>query len=146
MNNLDFPPLGLQLIEQAQTQGNLKVTCVGAGYVGALTAITMAVKNPSVQFIVCDINQSLIDKWNQGTDFPFYEPQLDEYHRRATKETRNITFTTDVNFAMRSGHIIIIAVNTPARHSDDQMKGMGVPTNLDAFFSVVSAIAANLHV
>ena len=49
------------------------MTSVGAGYVGALTAITMAVKNPSVQFKVCDINQRLIDRWNQD-DLPFYEP------------------------------------------------------------------------
>jgi UDP-N-acetyl-D-mannosaminuronate dehydrogenase len=51
---------GLALIEEAYAQDNLHVTCVGAGYVGALTAITMAVKNPKVTFTVCDINQLLI--------------------------------------------------------------------------------------
>lgn len=106
---------GLKLIEQAQKAQTLKVTCVGAGYVGALTAITMAVKNPKVDFIVCDINQSLIDRWNNGTDLPFFEPQLDEYFRLATCESKNIKFTTDVNHAMRVAHIIIIAVNTPAK-------------------------------
>ena len=58
--------------------GQLVVACIGAGYVGALTAITMACKNPNVKLFVCDINQRLIDRWNQD-DLPFYEPQLDTY-------------------------------------------------------------------
>lgn len=54
------------------------VTSVGAGYVGALTAITMAFRNPKVRFKVCDINQKLIDRWNRD-DLPFFEPDLEEY-------------------------------------------------------------------
>lgn len=49
------------------------VTSIGAGYVGSLTAITMACKNPQTQFKVCDINEALIARWNDG-DLPFYEP------------------------------------------------------------------------
>lgn len=129
------------------------MTCVGAGYVGALTAITMAVKNPSVQFIVCDINESLIARWNQGNELPFYEPQLDEYYRRAVTQNKNIVFTTDVNHAMRDGHIIIIAVNTPARTIEEVIPNpegalasrvLGCPTNMDAFVSVVCGIGSNL--
>jgi UDP-N-acetyl-D-mannosaminuronate dehydrogenase len=37
-------------------EGKLVVNVIGAGYVGAMTAITMACRNPSVSFIVCDIN------------------------------------------------------------------------------------------
>jgi len=48
--------------------------CVGAGYVGAMTAITMAVKNPEVEFTVCDINEALIKRWNDGKELPFFEP------------------------------------------------------------------------
>jgi len=44
----------------------LSVACIGAGYVGALTAITMACANPEVSFKVCDINKELIAKWNNG--------------------------------------------------------------------------------
>jgi len=51
----------------------LKVCSVGAGYVGSLTAITMAVMNAHVHFEVCDINQQLIAKWQQA-QLPFYEP------------------------------------------------------------------------
>ena len=47
-------------LQEKCANGSLKVCSVGAGYVGSLTAITMAVINPSVQFEVCDINVDLI--------------------------------------------------------------------------------------
>ena len=50
---------------------------IGSGYVGALSAITMAVSNPDIQLTVFDINKKLIDKWNEGSDhqsLPFFEP------------------------------------------------------------------------
>ena len=62
---------------------------VGAGYVGALTTITMACKNPNTQFVVCDINEQLIRRWNND-DIPFFEPQLDAYFHRAKHEIGNI--------------------------------------------------------
>lgn len=55
---------------------------MGAGYVGSLTAITMAVLNPNVDFVVCDINKDLIHKWNNRI-MPFYEPGLDEHYSKA---------------------------------------------------------------
>jgi hypothetical protein len=39
-----------------------------------MTAITMAVKNPRVQLTVCDINEALIKRWNDGLELPFFEP------------------------------------------------------------------------
>lgn len=47
----------------AKGHEKLRVSCVGAGYVGSLTAITMAVNTPSAMFSVCDINKELIGKW-----------------------------------------------------------------------------------
>ena len=69
--------------------GSLVVASIGAGYVGALTAITMACKNPNTQFVVCDINEQLIRRWNND-DIPFFEPQLDAYFHRAKHEIGNI--------------------------------------------------------
>ena len=43
-------------LSELHAEKKLVVTLIGAGYVGALTAITMACKNPTVRFIVCDIN------------------------------------------------------------------------------------------
>ena len=54
----------------------------------------------------------------------------------------NLTFTSDVSFAIDSAHIIIIAVNTPAGKS---VQGLGCPTNMSAFFSVVEAISISLR-
>ena len=47
---------------------------IGSGYVGSLSAITMAVQNPEVKFVVYDINEKLIKKWQDNKNLPFYEP------------------------------------------------------------------------
>ena len=73
----------------------LVVTVVGAGYVGALTAITMACRNPDVHFKVCDINQKLISRWTEG-DLPFYEPDLEAFYKQAVHVKRNVEFSTEV--------------------------------------------------
>jgi len=109
----------VERIVQAHKADNLVVTSVGAGYVGAMTAITMAVKNPKVQFIVCDINQELVDKWNR-LECPFFEPQLEEYLRIAVNKTKNIEFTTKVSHAIAQAHLIIISVNTPPCSSKEE--------------------------
>jgi UDPglucose 6-dehydrogenase len=95
------------------------VTLIGAGYVGALTAITMAVKNPTVKFVVCDINETLVAKWNKG-ELPFYEPQLHEYYMKAMHEVGNIEFTSNTSQAMIDGDVLIIAVNTPPSQNIEQ--------------------------
>ena len=73
----------------------------------------MACRNSTTQFKVCDINQRLIDRWNQD-DFPFYEPELDTYFHKAKHEVRNIEFTTDVARCIREADVIFISVNTPS--------------------------------
>lgn len=57
---------------------------IGSGYVGSLSALTMAVYNQEVQFTVFDINRKLIDSWNRG-EMPFYEPELEEIYSKAKK-------------------------------------------------------------
>ena len=92
----------------------MQVTIIGAGYVGALTAITMACKNPAAYFKVCDINEKLIERWNSG-ELPFYEPQLADHYMKAIYQLGNIEFTTDTLSAIKSGDVVIIAVNTPPK-------------------------------
>jgi len=60
---------------------------------------------------VCDINAQLIHKWN-ANQIPFYEPDLAHYLAKA-KQMNNLTFTTNTDQAMATGHVQIIAVNTP---------------------------------
>lgn len=64
---------------------------IGSGYVGSLSAITMAVQNPQISFTVYDINVSLIAQWNKcaknqdefGT--PFFEPKMNECLQKAVR-------------------------------------------------------------
>lgn len=80
---------------------------------GALTAITMACRNPTTLFKVCDINGGLIDRWNND-DLPFFEPELDDYLRKAKLEIGNIEFTTDVAQSIKQADVVFISVNTCA--------------------------------
>ena len=102
-----------EILTQKLEGGALIVASIGAGYVGALTAITMACKNPTTQFKVCDINQNLVDRWNRD-DLPFYEPQLDAFFHRAKYEIGNIEFTTEVARCITEADVIFISVNTPS--------------------------------
>ena len=55
----------------SNTPNTKKITSVmyiGAGYVGTLSAITMAVSNPKVSFTVFDINKELIEKWGSALE------------------------------------------------------------------------------
>ena len=67
---------------------------------------------------------------------------------RATNQ-KNIAFTTDVSTSLKAAHVIIIAVNTPAKEiesviSQDGRLIKGCPTNMTAFFSVVRAISDSI--
>ena len=142
-----------QIIDKHQDNA-LVVTVVGAGYVGALTAITMACRNPEVQFKVCDINRKLIDRWIEG-DLPFYEPGLEAYYKEAVHELKNVQFTTEVKQSISFGDVIFIAVNTPPKRQEHGLvlqaqskhkkfkqtrSQMGTETDLSAFISVVREI------
>ncbi|KAL4930437.1 putative UDP-glucose dehydrogenase Ugd1 [Aspergillus undulatus] len=57
---------------------NVRRCCVvGAGRVGAITAIILASRNPEVQFCVVDSRRNLIDEWNSD-DIPISEPGLED--------------------------------------------------------------------
>jgi len=38
-----------------------KVCCIGAGYVGGPTMAVLALKNPDIEFTVCDVSQYQIE-------------------------------------------------------------------------------------
>ena len=112
---------------------------------------------------MCDINAELIERWNTD-DLPFFEPQLDEYFRKAKHEFGNIEFTTDVDRSILQADVIFISVNTPPMQvaaslriapsvMNDQAAGnaaserhpiekvsLGVQTDMRAFYSVVQQI------
>jgi hypothetical protein len=90
----------------------IKLTYLGAGYVGGPTCAIIAHKCPDVKVTIVDINQARIDAWNSDT-LPIYEPGLDEI----VKGTRgkNLFFSTDVDAAMLEADIIFVSVNTPTK-------------------------------
>ena len=93
----------------------MKITCIGAGYVGGPTMAVIAEKCPEIQVTVVDVNPQRIEDWNNANTahLPIYEPGLADIVQKARGQ--NLFFTTDVEGAIRSGDIIFISVNTPTK-------------------------------
>ena len=98
--------------ETSQTHPEVKICCVGAGYVGGPTMAMIAAKCPDIRVEVVDLNQARIDAWNSD-NLPVYEPGLDEVVKSA--RGRNLFFTTGVENAVRDADIIFVSVNTPTK-------------------------------
>jgi len=90
----------------------LKITCIGAGYVGGPTMAVIAKKCPDIEVTVVDISEERIAAWNSD-HLPIFEPGLDEVVAEA--RGRNLFFSTDVDQAIRDGDIIFVSVNTPTK-------------------------------
>lgn len=93
----------------------MKITCIGAGYVGGPTMAVIAEKCPDIEITIVDINPQRIAAWNDdNTDnLPIFEPGLAEVVKKT--RNRNLFFSTDVNGAIRQADIIFISVNTPTK-------------------------------
>jgi len=93
----------------------MKITCIGAGYVGGPTMAVIAEKCPEIEVTIVDINPQRIAAWNDSDldKLPVYEPGLAEIVK-ATRN-KNLFFSTDVQGAIRNGDIIFISVNTPTK-------------------------------
>lgn len=72
----------------------------------------IADKCPAVHVRVVDINAARIAAWNSA-ELPVFEPGLDAIVERA--RGRNLTFTTEVDEAIRWADMIFISVNTPTK-------------------------------
>ncbi len=90
----------------------MKITCLGAGYVGGPTMAMIAAKCPDIEVTVVDPNDARIAAWNSDR-LPVYEPGLDEVVRSA--RGRNLHFKTDVEGAIREGDVIFVCVGTPTK-------------------------------
>ena len=90
----------------------MKILCIGAGYVGGPTMAVIASQCPDIKVTVVDINPERIARWNSER-LPIYEPGLDEVVRSA--RGRNLFFSTDIEAGIRESDMIFVSVNTPTK-------------------------------
>ena len=86
----------------------MRVSIVGAGYVGLVTGLGLAEIGHDV--ICVDLDQMRVDQINAGRP-PFYEDGLDEL--LATHAGNRLTASTDLTEAVLQTELTIIAVGTP---------------------------------
>jgi UDPglucose 6-dehydrogenase len=89
----------------------MRVSILGSGYVGLVTAACLAETGNSV--VCMDKDSHKIDALTSGT-IPFYEPGLLPLIEKNLIAGRLI-FTTDTRLAVSHGRVIFLAVGTPPR-------------------------------
>ena len=109
-----------------------KITVVGTGYVGLVSAVGLADFGNTVTGL--DIDTRKIEKLRRGESV-IYEPGIEEYLKRNLKSGR-LSFTADADRAIREAEIIFIAVGTPPKQDGD--------ADLGAIRSVLETVARNL--
>ncbi len=93
----------------------MKITCIGAGYVGGPTMAVIAEKCPDIDVTIVDVNPLRIAAWNDENldHLPIFEPGLKEIVSKT--RGKNLFFSTDIEAAIKSADIIFISVNTPTK-------------------------------
>jgi len=110
----------------------MRVTVIGAGHVGLVTAVCLASIGHDV--VADDDDVAKVDLLRRGTSW-FYEPGLEELLREGVASGR-LRFTTDTAEAVAHGQVIFICVGTPSRAD-------GSP-NLAFVEKVARAVASHL--
>lgn len=87
----------------------MKITVIGTGYVGLVAGTCFS--DTGNEVICVDVDEEKIKKLNRG-ELPIYEPGLQEIIKRNLAADR-LSFTTDIESAVKSSLIIFIAVGTP---------------------------------
>jgi UDPglucose 6-dehydrogenase len=93
----------------------MRVTVVGAGYVGLVTGTCLA---ESGNEVVCvDVDAHKISLLQEGTS-PIYEPGLEELVHRNAREGR-LRFSTELGPAAGRARVVFISVGTPPGENGD---------------------------
>jgi UDPglucose 6-dehydrogenase len=92
----------------------MKITMIGAGYVGLVSGTCLADFGHDV--ICVDLDQNKIDALLSGV-MPIYEPGLAELVAANVRAGR-LSFTTDLKAAVAGADAAFIAVGTPSRRGD----------------------------
>ena len=100
---------------QKVLDSNIRICCIGAGYVGGPSMVVIADKCPEILVNVVDINPDRIKNWNdeEYKEIPIFEPNLLPLLKRT--RGKNLFFSTDVHQEISLADIIFICVNTPTK-------------------------------
>ncbi len=90
-----------------------RLTIIGAGYVGLVTAACMAELGHNV--VGLDIDPERVRRLNSG-EVPIFEPGLSEL---IAANTARLSFTTDAAEAHAAGEFVFLCVDTPPTYSGD---------------------------
>tara|TARA_X000000950_G_C13916612_1_gene661351 strand:- start:3174 stop:4502 length:1329 start_codon:yes stop_codon:yes gene_type:complete len=95
----------------------MKISVVGAGYVGLVTAACFAEKGHKV---ICSDNDIKKIKKIKNLVLPFYEPSLEKFIRKNID--KNLSFTTDLQKSVFETEVTIITVGTPFKKNGIDLK------------------------
>ncbi|MET3696874.1 UDPglucose 6-dehydrogenase [Bacillus oleivorans] len=87
----------------------MRITVVGTGYVGLVTAVCLAETGHKVTCL--DIDEKKIELLRSGKS-PIYEPDVEEL---MLKNADRLVYTTDPLVAYQGAEVIVIAVGTPEK-------------------------------
>jgi len=93
---------------------DLKICCMGAGYVGGPTMAVIASQSPRIKVTVVDLSEKQIAAWN-SPNLPIYEPGLKELVESV--RGKNLFFSTAIDEMIDEADIIFVSVNTPTKTS-----------------------------
>jgi UDPglucose 6-dehydrogenase len=110
-----------------------KITVIGTGYVGLVAAVGLSDFGHYVTGV--DIDAEKIAQLNRGVPV-IYEPGIEEYLKRNLTAGR-LSFSTDVDRAIRESDLIFIAVGTPPQGNGE--------ADLAQLRAAAASIAANLN-
>ncbi len=109
----------------------MKVCVIGAGYVGLTSSAVIAELGHEV--ICVDKDETKINQLNSGL-IPIYEPGLSEL---LNKNAERLSFSIDIEKAIKESSIIMIAVGTPSLPDGS--------TNLTYIYSVIEDLASSIE-
>jgi len=110
-----------------------KIVVMGVGYVGLVTGTCLAEMGNEV--VGVDIDKDRVKKLNKGI-IPIYEQGLEELVKENRRQ-KKLSFTTDVNKAVKNAEVVFIAVGTPS------LPDGGV--NLEYVKSAAESIGKNMN-
>ena len=111
----------------------MNITVIGTGYVGLVVGACLADMGNNV--ICVDNNEEKLKQLENGI-IPIYEPGLEELVKANVQENR-LSFTSDIDKAVKFSQVCFIAVGTP--------QGEDGSADLQYVFNVAKSIAKSMN-